>query len=340
MRIFNLHRSLVAAPVVLALALAAAGLGGPGADGATEASAAALVAGAGRLAPSAPVTSTYTATPDAIGTAVAGTMTALAPPATNTPPPRTGTPLPTLPPRPVLLPVTLRDPACRPEASYSDVVFVQDVSKYMLKVHDGKESRAWATQYMRQMVSLVDLSHARVGLVRFTNNAWVEQGLTNSPSLLLAALDKQPQYARDAARMDLGLRIARDQLQNWGTPRNRKAVIFISELQAKSVPWENVPGCVEQRGVECAVLAVADELKGQGVTLYVWATSKANDGGEMLWASLATDTSKRYLLPKESDIVKTHGELEQVKACPPELFWPRSSHSALGMVPPQRPSPP
>jgi hypothetical protein len=176
---------------------------------------------------------------------------------------------------------------------------------------------------MKQLIGLLDLAHARVGLVRFTDDVWVEQNLTNNVTLLRSAIDKAPAYSRDKARMDQGLRVARDLLlSRASTPGNRKVIVFISELQAKSVPWEGVPGCVERRGEECAVLVAANEVKGQGITIYVWATSKANDGGEMLWTSLATDTTKRYLLPTDADIARTFGELQAVKACPPEQFWP------------------
>jgi hypothetical protein len=123
--------------------------------------------------------------------------------------------------------------------------------------------------------------------------------------------------------MDSAIRTARDLLvSRSSTAGNAKAIIFVSELQAKSVPWDGVDSCVEKRGEECAVLVAASEVKSQGITLYVWATSNANDGGQMLWGSLATDTSKRYLLPSDADIGKVHGEIAVSKPCPADQSWP------------------
>jgi hypothetical protein len=232
---------------------------------------------------------------------------------------------PTQPPRPIHLPIVLRDPPCNPITRYSDVVFVQDVSKYMLKIHDGKESRELADHYLRQMAGLLDFAHARVALVRFTDQVWVEQELTNNRALFLTAVGKEPLRSTDKTRMDLALRVAGDRLNGPGaTAGNGKVIIFISELQAKSVPWENVPGCVEKRGEECAVLAAAREVRARGVTIYVWATSNANDGGQMLWGDLASDTAnRRFLLPTDADIARTLGSIQVVVPCAPELFWPR-----------------
>jgi hypothetical protein len=235
----------------------------------------------------------------------------------------TPTARPTVPPRPVFMPLLVRDPACRPDVSYADVVFVEDVSNYMGRIHDGETSSALSNHYMKQMAGLMDLNHTRIGLVRFTDLIWVEQGLTSNRSLFLKAVDTTPRHVADKARMDVGLRTARDMLLSGAsTPGNGKVIIFISELQAKSVPWDKVAGCVQKHGEECAVLAAATEVKAQGITIYLWATGNSADGGQMLWGSLATDKSKRFLDPTDADIATTFSQIEVVKPCPPGLSWP------------------
>jgi hypothetical protein len=273
-------------------------------------------------------TGTATLTPTA-GLTVTATATGTAPvSATSTVtlvPTATATPRPTQPPRPAFLPLAVREPACTPIERHSDVVFVIDRSNYMeSNLRQGVLASEWARRWVTDLVGRMDLTRSRAAVVRFNREAWVNQDLTNDRSRILAALDVELPRHSDTARMDLGLRMAGDILRGPRvTPGNGRVLIFISELQAKNVPFEAIPACAQaRRGEECAVLAAADAIKAQGISLFLWATSDANDGGRILYASLASDPGKRYLLPTEADIANTHAEIESVIPCPASQFWP------------------
>lgn len=310
--IVNLLPAHGQAPAGLAVPQSPAWLQPAGASGA-------MTSPTATASPTAMLTPTLTVTVTATAP-VSPTIRPTEAPATLTP-----TPGPTATPHPVHLPVALWDETCTPVEHYADVVFVVDVSNYMNVLKNGRPARDVARDMMHAYVDLMDLDRAKVGVVTFTDQIRVPIALSGNRALVHAAIDQEPDRIKDKARMDLALRTARDQLHSRAaTPRNGRVIIFISELQAKGVPWEGVPGCVEKRGEECAVLAAAEEVKGgsRPVTIYLWATGKSNDGGEMLYHSLASDHGKRYVLPTAEEIAKVHGEIAVNVPCPRERFWP------------------
>jgi hypothetical protein len=298
-----------------------------GARGDTGAGAPGTVRSAAHQPGALGATHAYTEPPTATAT-VTETTPVATDTATETPtaapsstPSATPTPMPTMPPQPVFLPVSLLDPVCVPEGHYSDIVFVLDVSTYMDKLAGPELASEWAKDWMRATVQQLDLTHTRIGIVQFKTDVKVVQELTNNRQDLLAAIDMPPDGHSATARMDLGLRTGRNLLiGDRATPGNAKVIFFISMMQAKNVPWHDVPGCVRNDGEECAVLAAADEVKrGSGVTVYSLATSWFGNG---LLKGVASDAGKNYLLPGDAELATIFSEVQQVKACPP--VWPRT----------------
>lgn len=290
--------------------------------------------------PTAVVTTTGTAAPTATLTitATASPLPSDTPTATSTPSPTvtpsetvapsptlTYTPRPTSTPHPVYLPLSVHDPRCVPTARYSDIVFVLDVSNFMRNEIDGRPAPDWAKDWMRATVERMDMAHSRIGLVHFNVYVEIVQHLTNDRQAMLRAIDEPRDRGSGYTRMDDGLRVARDMLIGpASTPGNSKVIFFISIMQAKGIPWRHIPGCVEERGDECAVIAAANDVKsGPGnITIYDLALSWYG-GGEDLKA-VASDPGKAYLMPGPAELDRIFNEVQVVKLCPPELYWPRA----------------
>jgi hypothetical protein len=278
--------------------------------------------------PTVTITATATITePTATATDVPTVTATATATATDTPPPTiTPSPAPTRTPHPSYLPVLLRDPVCVPQAHYSDIVFVVDVSYFMDNSIDGLVASEWARYWMRQSVDHLDMSHTRLGLVQFNRDVTVRQHLTNDRQAILDAIATKPIRENTPTRMDVALRVARNMLLGENaTPGNSKVIFFISLMQARDMPWRTVPGCVEQRGDECAVLAAAREVKeGPGnITIYALASSWYG-GGEDLKA-VASDPSKAILMPTTDDMARIcRHEVVSISPCPDNLYWPRA----------------
>jgi hypothetical protein len=280
---------------------------------------------------------TGTATPNLIETAVAATLTALAPSPsatpTRTPKP---TPLATVQPRPAYLPTLLRDPGCKPTVGNMDVVFVLDGSKYM---HVGStHGTSWDTGLwmIRTMLGLMDWTpdakggQDQAGVVVYRHSRTVnpaeQLALTPNGKAVSDFLDKlQFGTPAETNRPDLALLWAADMVGDYHhKPDNIRVIVFISEMQAKNVPWENVPGCEDPKGMKenCTVLKRAEDVKNGGNAIALFATSYGNRGYEL--KAMASDPALALLLPEQPQIAAAYQLLLQptVKPCPPETYWP------------------
>jgi hypothetical protein len=254
-------------------------------------------------------TDTPTATPSATATATA----------TSTPSPR-----PTRPPVPAYLPLLVHDPACVPAQRFTDVVFMVDVSRYMENVIEGHLASNWARTYMHQIVERFDLGRARIGVVHFNRDVNVILPLTNDRQAVLEAIEEGPERENSTTRFDVALRVSRDMLLgSRHTPGNAKAIFVISLMQAKEVPWRHVPGCIEDIGEECAVVAVANEVKnGPGnITIYALAISWYGNG---VMKQVPSNESTSFLLPGPADFDRMRSQLQETLPCPADQFWPRA----------------
>jgi hypothetical protein len=246
------------------------------------------------------------------------------PSTTSTPSPTpTPTPRPTATPHPVYLPVSVRDPFCVPVGRYSDIVFVLDVSNFMRNEVNGRPSPDWAKDWMRGTVERMDMARSRIGLVHFNVDVRIVQELTNDRQAMLNAIEAPRARASGYTRMDEGLRAARNMLAGpGGTPGNGKVIFFISYMQAKGIPWRHVPGCVDERGDECATVAAANEVKSGRVPITIYALALTWYGGGEDLKAVASDPGKAHLMPGAAEWEQIFGEVQVVKPCPPELNWP------------------
>jgi len=224
----------------------------------------------------------------------------------------------------VFFPLSVRDPRCIPVTQHSDIVFVVDVSNFMRNEINGRPSPEWAKDWMRATVERIDMARSKIGLVQFNVEVTEVQPLTNDRQAVLRAIDAPRSRASGYTRMDIALYVARRMLVEQGTPGNAKVIFFISIMQAKGVPWRHIPGCVEKRGDECAVVAAANAVKGgpAPVTIYALALSWYGGGEEL--KAVASDPGKAYLLPGPAEWERIFGEVQLVQPCPADLYWPRA----------------
>lgn len=218
--------------------------------------------------------------------------------------------------------MAVREPKCIPEGRFSDIVFAVDVSNYMREIINGKSSPELARDWMRAIIAQVDMTHAKIGLVQFHRDLWVEE-LTNDRQAVLNAIATDPPFRSGTTRMDLALRQSRNMLLgSRATPGNGKVIVFISMMQAKSVPWKGVPGCVSKRGEECAVIHAAEEVKASSPPITIYALALTWYGGGEDLKAVASDLDKAMLLPGDAELAKIVSQVQVYRPCPPG--WPRA----------------
>jgi len=276
-----------------------------------------------------------------VGTRGADQPVPTAPPATPTTavtatptgaPPATPTPTLTPRPRPIYLPVLLKDRPCEPVVTYLDVVFVIDGSAYMKDLREGRPAWDLALDMARNVVEFLDFSpdargqSDRAGAVVFRHRDAPESGeilgLAGNAGTVTAFLNRlELGDPRDTARIDVGLNVGRNLVTS---AQGRKDVlILLSELQAKNVPYRHIEACANRRSgqEECAVLSVADSIKSDGVTIAVFATGTDARGGQELPA-VASDRSLFLVRPSASQISDVIRRLGPRAECPRSSFWP------------------
>ncbi len=277
---------------------------------------------------------TPTQTPDVIATAIAATLTALAPTLTPTPTlTAVPTPRPTLPPRPAHLPIAVRDPAYQVDVGYLDVVIALDGSHYMREVHGPRRETAWdlAIRMVRGMAAMLDMEadgsgrQDQLGIVVFRRpmRSQEELPLRSGRAAVVRFVDSltwlvDGERPADQTNMDIGLRRARDLAKGPGhKPENRPVVVMISEMQAKGVRYEGIDDCTD---TECAMLYWAENVKRSGVTVVLFATSYGNRGMEL--KAMASDPSLALLLPSAEEMRSALDSVRPRSEPPSSQFWP------------------
>ncbi len=276
----------------------------------------------GELSAAPLTTTTPSATPPLTGTA----------PMTDTPTPTeeaaTPTTAPTMPPKPAFLPLALRE-RCDPPRGNVDVVFVIDGSSYMQSVRRGMTAWESALAMVRTMVAVMDFSADRqgnqdhAGVVVFRHQAQIREVLPLSRSAgdLTTFIDAL-EYGEpdDGTRMDIAVRLAADMLDGTADRVNRPVIVFLSEMQAKNVPYKNEPGCGEDSDEHCTMMNRAREAKERGIVFVIFATGIGARGEELL--AMASDPVVARVMPSEAEIGAIYGAVLPFAPCTRDQFWP------------------
>jgi hypothetical protein len=246
-------------------------------------------------------TPTDTPTPTPTPTSTATTTPTVTPSATPSP-----TPTPTPTPAPVYLP-TLLGESCTPEQQHGDVVLVIDASTTMLELTSaGRTKIDAARDAARQFVALLDPGQDQAAVVWFNAGAAVEQGLTDDPALLSAALDRI--RVQLYTRIHLGLDAAAVALAGPNRRAGNAAVVIVL-TDGRSMP----------EPAQMAVDASA-RLKARGVTVFTIGLGNDLD----LWAleRMATTPDHFRRAYDAEELVGIYHRIARELPCPPSAFFP------------------
>jgi hypothetical protein len=247
--------------------------------------------------------------------------------ATTTPTESTPTIVPTSAPKPVFLPLALRE-HCTPPAGNIDVVFVLDGSSYMRKLRRGLPAWETGLDMIRSALAAMDFDPAgagqdQAGFVVVRHQVEIRETLelsTNRDTVLAELASLEYGSPSDTNRLDVGLVTAVSILERSRMSANRKVIVFVSELQPKNVPYRNEPGC-EEADENCTMLKRASEVKARGITLVIFATGDDNRGPELL--AMATLPQLALVLPSNEQIHAIIQGARPMVPCDPGQFWPR-----------------
>jgi Mg-chelatase subunit ChlD len=259
--------------------------------------------------PCDPPTPTPTPVPPPTDTPTA-TSTPEPPTLTPTPPRATPSPAPTATraPRPVFLPLTLRE-HCVPDQKRIDVVLVIDASTSMLERTSSGRSKLAAAQaaaagFLDQL-HLVDGDQAAV--VAFNDGARVLQGLTDDRRALDVALDRIA--VAPTTRLDLAIEAAHAELVS---PRHRpdNAAVAIVLTDGKANPV----------GPDVAV-ARARLAKDAGVSFFT--IGLGDDLDDWALAAVASRATYYYRAPDAEALAAIYAAITVEIPCPAEGYWGR-----------------
>lgn len=254
------------------------------------------------VTPSPTATDTPPPTPTATFTPTA-TVTAT--------PTRTFTPTATPIPRPVILPLALRE-ACPPADAFVDVALVIDASTTMLeRTSSGRTKVAVAVAAVRAFVEglRLDPGRDRAAVVAFNARADVLHDLSWDRAGIVAAVERVA--VRQQSRLELGIQTA-TALLAAAPPApgvRRQALVVLSDGLPNPVPAE-------------ASLLAARAARAAGVQVFAVAVGPHLDAA--LMRALADDDAHYLAAPDPEALAAVFRRLLMTLPCPPELYWPRA----------------
>ncbi len=271
-----------------------------------------------------------------------GTTTPRATPSPS--PSRTPTPTltPTREPYRIYLPVALRYEECR---AHADVVLVLDMSTSMLRLTSGgRRKYEAAIAAAIQFVGLLDLRGNRFGerdqvaVASFNDEAWLEIGLTSDQAAIAAALRGVQRRIAEGTRLDLALQRGQEALEGPGRRAdNAPVMILLTDGLPNRVPFP--PGSDQ----ETTVLAVADQAKAKGTSIFTVGVGTEEDIGAFRWLleHIATTPEQYYYDPDGEDLARIYGLIARQLPCPGSQPWPPTGWrltGGLGREPPSVPA--
>jgi hypothetical protein len=232
---------------------------------------------------------------------------------TATPPPTaTATPHP---PRPVYLPLLLRDNSCPPLNIFTDVVLVIDASTSMLQpTSGGRTKMAAALAAARAFVNGGPTGMLRlrpggdqVAIVAFNDQAQLVQPLTANPADLLRALAEV--RTGQFSRIELGIATASFELLGpRRNPEHTPAIVVLSDGIANPVPGE-------------ATLRAAQQAREAGILVYVIGVGPTMN--ETVLRQMASSPDRFWKAPDAEALEEIYRQLVIEVQCPKEIYWGR-----------------
>jgi Mg-chelatase subunit ChlD len=266
--------------------------------------------------PPTPPTSTPTDTPSATPTLPPPTPSASSPATasatlsstlTSTPTPKA---TPTMPPRPLYLPVALRE-SCTPGQRRVDVALVIDASTTMRddRTAAGRTKLDAAIEAATFFVGAMSLPLDQAAVVVFNETGTVVQPLSGRRADIEAALAWIPRLVRQQTRIDLGIEKAHGELTSTRrNPANDPVLILLTDGLANPVP---------------ASVAVqrAGEAKADHITIFTIGLGQATALNVLELAQMASRPAYFYLAPDGEDLQGIYRTIAVEIPCPPSHYW-------------------
>ncbi len=238
---------------------------------------------------------------------------------------------PTQRPRPVYLPLALRE-SCAKRQLHADVVLVIDVSTSMRRLAgDGQPKLAAVQAAARAFVDRMDLAASSdaagdsVAVVAFNDRVWLEQALTGNRRLLFAAIDGLGARLAEGTRLDLALEGGMAALRDPGRrPENTAVIVLLTDGLPNRVPTPTPWGSQED-----TVLAAARRARDAGIRIYAIGVGRA-DAPDLadrinpeLLRQVASSPRMYYETWSAEELAAIYREIAYTIGCPPDSFWGR-----------------
>ncbi|MEO8085007.1 MAG: vWA domain-containing protein [Ardenticatenales bacterium] len=248
----------------------------------------------------------------------------------DTPVPPTATPLPptatpTARPRPIYLPISVKQPACKSIEHHADVVLVLDMSTSMDRdSEDGAQKKAAVVGAAKSFVRRLDLTpneddqSDHVSVVGFNDDAWIQLKMTNDAVAIDAALDTLDARQKEGTRLDLAFRKGAEAFQaGMQATGNQSVLVLLTDGLPNRVPADPDTGRVEDTVIKAAQVA-----KDLGAIVYTIGFGRA-DAADLidrvypqLLADCASSPEKSFIEPRADRLDGIYGQIASVFTCP------------------------
>ncbi len=285
--------------------------------------------------PPTPTLPTATATPTGPTTPTATVATTATPSPSRT---ATASPTPTREPYRIYLPLALRHEECR---AHADVALVLDMSTSMLRqTSTGRRKYEAAIAAAALFVDMLDLQGNRFGdrdqvaVASFNDDAWLECGLTSDRATIMGALSRASRRIAEGTRLDRALQRGQAALEGRGRRGdNQPVLILLTDGLPNRVPFP--PGSNQ----EATVLAVADEAKAKGTTIFTIGVGTEDDIGAFRWLleNIASMPEQYYYDPDGEDLARIYRLIARQLPCPGSQPWPPTGWRLLHRSEPEPP---
>lgn len=213
----------------------------------------------------------------------------------------TRTQRPTAVPRPIYIPLVLREKACLPAEQHADVALVIDNSNSMVGPK-LEAARTAATLF----IDLLQLPADQAAVVAFNSQAQLASSLSGDRTAHRAAIAALGTGA--GTRMETGLRAALAELESpRRRPGNSPAIVLLTDGR--------------QDGEPELALAAAALARGQGMAVFT--IGLGGDVDLPFLAALAGSPTRAFQAPGPQDLAGIYRQVAFQVPCPAEVYWAR-----------------
>jgi Mg-chelatase subunit ChlD len=248
-----------------------------------------------------PPTATTTCTPDA---RPSPTSTATACP--------TASPTVTAAPRPIHLPLGLRE-QCVPPKQHTDVALVIDASTSMRddRTSAGRTKLDAAIEAARTFLATMSLPQDQAAVVAFNDDAKVLQELTGRRADVEAALTQIPRLVRQQTRIDRGIEDGHEELASARHKAvNRAVMIVLTDGLANPEPASTA-------------VRRAQAAKEDKITIFAIGLGRGTELNVVELEQMASRPEYFYLAPDGEDLLAIYRTIALEIPCPADSFWGR-----------------